>query len=521
MAEDLENLPDDIAELKRIIGEQILRNHNNEIKVKLLEERISLLQSRLFSKRSEKLSAFDEKQSLLFNEIEAIHDGEPELPLDEIHITVSSHKRAKKISRSLPDDLERRIEILDIPATEKICGCGCVKSKIGEEISEKLDYIPAKAFVRRIIRPKYACRKCFGGDDEGQAVTIAPVKPTLLGKSILSEGVFGHIITSKFCDALPFYRQESIFRRAGVEVSRKTMASCTMRAAEGLQPLYRLLLEQLVEADCIGIDETRFQVLKEPGKRPEQLSFLWHILAHTREGPIPVFIYRPDRSANFLKEILKYYSGPVITDAYKSYNILEENLKIPHALCNAHARRKFIDADKVSPGNKEIRQILEIYKKLYRVESDWKKSGSDSSSLLSSRMSISQPLFDELKQILDRLALQTNPSGALGKAIAYTINEWDRLTLYVNHPQIPIDNNAVENGIRPFVIGRKNWLFSDTQSGAYASALFYTLIEGAKSAGLDPYLYMSYLLTHAPFAVSDSQWRALLPIHLKGKDLSI
>ena len=155
------------------------------------------------------------------------------------------------------------------------------------------------------------------------------------------------------------------------------------------------------------------------------------------------------------------------------------------------------------------------------MESDWKKEQSDQSRLLELRNQISRPLIDELKRLLDQISMSVNPASALGKAVFYTLGEWSKLIRFLDDPLIPLDNNAVENGIRPFVIGRKNWLFSDTPGGAHASALFYTLIEGAKAAGLDPSIYMSYLLYHAPYAINEADWRALMPINLKGKDLSL
>jgi len=532
---DLKNLPDDVETLKRIIEnqnvalkekeekleEQNTSLRNAKIELKVLQEKVNLLISRLFSKKSEKLGPVEEIQSVLFNEIESLYDSEPEFPLDEESVTIEAHTRSKKRRKSIPDDLPRREIIIDIDESEKTCGCGAVKACIGEEISEKIDYIPAEAFVRRTIRPKYACRKCQGADDEGQPVSIAPVPPTIMGKSILAEGIFGHIIVSKFADGLPFHRQEGILRRAGIEISRKVMAENAIRVSEGLEPLKKLLLEEIKNAYHLGIDETRFQVLKEPGKRPDQMSFLWHILAHTREGPVPVFLYRPDRSAKFLEDILDGFTGSVITDGYASYNFLNSKNNIIHAGCNTHARRKFVEADKVSKNNPDTLKVLNLYAKIYKIESEWKKLSQDLSVLGELRKEKSKPLMDELKLHLDKLSVSVNPSGNLGKAVSYTRDEWCKLTKFLVHPEIPIDNNAVENGIRPFVIGRKNWLFADTQSGAHASALFYTLIEGAKAADLDPSVYMSYLLYNAPRAVTESDWRALLPISIKGKNLTL
>lgn len=528
MTFDIKNLPDDVEALKRIIESQniALKENNNSLReekfrVALLQEKVNLLTSRLFSRKSEKLGPVEEIQSVLFNEIESLYDSEPEFSLDDETVTIESHTRNKKRRKSIPDDLPRREIIIDIDESEKTCGCGAVKSRIGEEISEKVDYIPAEAFVRRTIRPKYACRKCQGSEDEGQPVAIALLPPTLMGKSILAEGIFAHIIVSKFADGLPFHRQEGILRRAGIEISRRVMAENAIRVSEGLEPLRKLILEEIKNAYSLGIDETRFQVLKEPGKRADQLSFLWHVLARTREGPVPVFLYRPDRSAKFLEEILDGFSGSVMTDGYASYNFLDTRNGISHAGCNAHARRKFIEADKVSRNNPETLQVLNLYAKIYKIESDWKKSSQDIEELRKLREEKSKPFMEELKSHLDGLSQSVNPSGGLGKAVSYTLGEWQRLTKFLDHPEIPIDNNAVENGIRPFVIGRKNWLFADTQSGAHASALFYTLIEGAKAVGLDPSVYMSYLFYNAPRAVTESDWRALLPIHLKGKDLTL
>lgn len=531
MVRDITNLPDDVESLKKIIAEQnqkfieshrVIQEkyHSEKIKNRILEEKLTLLELRLFSKKSEKFSSFEETQAVLFNEIEVLADSPPLLPLErEAPAASGSSKPVKK--RSIPDDLPRVVKIIEPPDSEKLCGCGTEKIRIGEEVCEKVDYIPARAFVRRTVRPKYACRKCRGTEDEGQPVAIAPVPPSLLGKSILGEGLFGHIIVSKFADGLPFHRQESILRRAGIEVSRKTMAQQAIKVAELLSPLHDLLLAEIRNADLLGVDETRFQVLKEKGRRADQLSFLWHIRVVSRAGPIPIFLYRPQRSAKFLEDLMEGFSGPVITDGYGSYNFLSDRPGIVHAGCNAHARRKFVEADKVSPDNAETRRVIRLYSEIYRVESDWKKEESDQSRLLALRNERTRHLVEELKELLNRLSITVNPASALGKAVSYTLGEWHKLVRFLDDPVIPLDNNAVENGIRPFVIGRKNWLFSDTPGGAHASALFYTLIEGAKAAGLDPSIYMSYLLYHAPYAIGEADWRALMPINLKGKDLSL
>lgn len=519
---DLGSLPDDFEELKRIIASQnsLLEERgamlaNCRVEISNLKEKVSLLQSRLFSKKSEKLNPEEEKQALLFNEIEVLSDSHPELPLDEESVIVTSYKRSKKRRKRIPDDLERRDEIIDIDEAEKHCSCGAEKAKIGQEVSEKLEYQPAQVYVRRIIRPKYACRKCYGADDEGQPVAIAPMKPSLLGKSILSEGIFGHMIVSKFADALPFYRQEWIFRRSGIEISRKTMSNTATRVAEGLAPLLVLIQKQITEASILGIDETPFQVLKEPGRRADQLSYLWHLLAQTRDGPVPLFLYRAHRSTDFLRILLKDFKGAVSTDGYSGYTFFKEMPNVVHAGCNAHARRYFIEAKKTTKNDASVKEVLTIYTRLYAIESAWRKSGKDLAELARLREEQSRPLMNELKTCLETSKKDYNPSGRYAKGVNYSLNQWSQLTAFLDNPEIPIDNNAVENGIRPFVVGRKNWLFSDTVSGAHSSALFYTLIEGAKAVGLNPSVYMSALLKRAPYAITDDDWAALLPTRFK------
>lgn len=511
MSLKLTDLPDDIEKLKQLIVSQSEKIENSEKQVTILQEQVKDLIARLYSRKSEKLSKFEIGQSLLFNELESIVDQGPELELEPSDITVSGHKRQKKGRRPIPDDLPRRERVIDIPDEEKICSCGTEKVRIGEEASEKIDYIPAEAYVIRTIRPKYACNKCHGEDDEGPAVAIAPVPPSITGKSILAEGLFGHIIVSKFADALPFYRQEIILRRAGVEISRSTMASLAINVYERLLPLKNLIELLLKEAYLLGIDETRLQVLNEPGRKNTQLSYMWHILAHTRDGPVPYFIYQPTRSAKFLTEMLSGFQGAIVTDGWQSYNYFDEWDGVIHIGCNAHARRKFVEAEKVSPGNSEVEKILKIYKKIYKIESELRKADAGEDEILERRNSESKLLMDNLESKLISLSGNVNPESKLGNAVSYTLKEWSKLIRFLGDPKMPIDNNAVENGIRPFVVGRKNWLFSNTQNGANASAFYFTLIEWTKVRKLDPYLYMSYLFKNAPYAVTENDWRALLP----------
>lgn len=503
-------MPDDVEELKKLV--LALSSEN-----RVLQEQVNILNARLFGRKSEKLSHFDERQARLFDEIELEYKKGPELPAiseDEDRITVPAHGRKKPGRKPLPSDIPRKEVILDIPEEEKTCSCGAEKVRIGEETSEKLDVIPREEYVIRTIRPKYACRKCRGEDDEGQVVAIAPVPACITGKSMLSAALFARMIVSKFCDALPFYRQEKIFRRSGIEISRSLMCSLAMNVHERLSPLQKIMEEEVRKSFFLGIDETSVQVMKEKGRKNTTKSYMWVFRSESRDrdGPVLYFRYEPTRSAAFLKQFLADFRGTAQTDGYEGYDsIFNDMTLIVHAGCMAHARRKFMDAHKASPGDEICEHILDIIKHLYRIEKDARAAGLSPEEIQEMRNEKSKPLMEELHDLLLQLNGAVNPKGLLGVAVSYTLNEWKKLQVFLKDGNIPIDNNFVENAVRPFVLGRKNWLFSGRPEGARASAFYYSLIETAKANGLNPEEYMVRLFEKAPLAVTDADWRALMP----------
>lgn len=520
MASDLKNLPSDPEALQKIIKEQEERLHNYEAENRALLDELSLSRARQFGRKSEKYSALKDELSLVFNEIETLADQSSEQPLEESVTKVSEYKRSRAGRKKLPDHLRRITTTRDVSEAEKICGCGAKKYKIGEESSEKLQYIPADAYVERTVRPKYACRKCKGMDDDGQPVAVAPAASSITGQSSIGESLLAHIITYKFEYAIPFYRQEKILRDIEVELGRQSMANTARNVHQRLHPLEELLFEQINDAYLLGIDATTMQVLKEKGRRPDQLSSMWHILASTRDGPVPLYLYRESKSASVLDALLSEYSGPIMTDGDNSFNRWNAIKRFIHAGCNAHARRKFTDADKVGPGNSDVADVLNLYRKVYIIEDMLRKERADFDRIRQVRNEKSRPIMNSLFNKLQKMAADYNPKGAVGKAVAYTLREWPKLILFLDYPEIPIDNNAVENKIRPFVLGRKNWLFNDSPEGADASVFYYSLVEGAKAAGLNPHQYLLYVFRKAPYADTKADWQALLPLSLKGQDLS-
>lgn len=305
-----ENLPDDPLELQKIIV-------GYEKEIDLLREQIRLLYARIFGKKSEKGGEHSGVQLPLFDMPEP--EGEPEQETTE----VPAHTRQKAGRKKLPEELPRVEVVHDISETDKVCACGHDLSRIGEETSEKLDIIPAVIQVIRIIRPKYACKNCEGLETEGSVVKIGPVPPQIIEKGIATAGLLAHILTAKFCDGLPFYRQERQFDRLGVSLPRATMCNWAMKVAEICQPLLELLKKQIRSGPLINMDETTVQVLEEPGRSPSSKSYMWVCRGGLSEKPAFLYHYAPSRSSQVAAVLLADYRGVVQTDGYAGYDFLD------------------------------------------------------------------------------------------------------------------------------------------------------------------------------------------------------
>ncbi len=509
MLKTVKTLPDDPAELKRIILETERRYEKEN---DLLREQIRLLQAQMFGKKSEKGTADSGAVPLpLFDMPEPEVEPEPE------KVEVTPHQRKKPGRKKLPENLPREIIVHDIPEQDKICGCGETLERIGEDISEKLDIIPAVIRVIRHIRPKYACKKCEGLETNGPVVKIAPPPRQIIAKSIVTAGLLAYILIAKFCDALPFYRQERQFLRIGVEISRANMCNWAMKAAIACQPILALLQQEIRSGPLINIDETTLQVLYEPGRAASTKSYMWVCRGGPPDRPALLYHYAPSRSADVAKDLLEGYSGVVQSDGYSGYGFLDHMPEVQHAGCLAHARRKFTDAQKAQGKNKKSGSVdiaLGYIRKIYAIEAEARKKEITGEQLLQSRQEKVKPIFDDFFKWLSKKSLQVVPKSLLGKAVNYTLNEWSRLLVYLDHPFVTPDNNLAENAIRPFVIGRKNWIFSGTPDGARASADLYSLIETAKANKLEPYKYLRYLFEKIPFAECEADYQTLLPMNL-------
>jgi transposase len=516
MGGDVAVLPADVEGLQSLVRQL---QHDNTVlrsRAEVLEDELRLLRHKLFGRRSEQLTAEDLRQASLFDEAEWISEQE-EQKHPETTIEVSAHRRRKRGRKPLPVDLPREEVLHDIPEEEKICSCGEPLVRIGEETSEKLEIIPQQIKVIRHIRPKYACKACEG-TESGQAVKIAPVPPQIIPKSIATPGLLAYVLVSKFCDAIPFYRQEKLFSRIGIELSRVDFSNWAIQAARQCDPLIMIFLDEIRAGPVVQMDETRVQVMKELNRANTTKSFMWVIRGGPPENPVVVYRYHPTRGAKIPLQYLSEYEGFLHTDGYEGYEKAGSLPGIVHAGCWAHARRRFDEAAKASKKTGSAEEALSRIAKIYRIEQQLRAHQLHPDLFVQNRKEQVLPILTDFKKWLDKKALQVPPSTLLGKAVKYALGEWHKLLKYLDSPYLTPDTNRVENAIRPFVLGRKNWMFSGSPRGAHASATLFSLIETAKANGLEPYRYLRYIFTKLPFATTQDDYRSLTPQYLDRED---
>lgn len=331
---------------------------------------------------------------------------------------------------------------------------------------------------------------------------------------LIDLGPFSHQVRDwmeTHVDGLPLHRFEKVLGRHGIDIPRQTLARWVIQCAEHLQPLLNLMRENLLGSRIIHCDETRGQVLKEPGREPSSQSWMWVQTGGPPDRPVILFDYATSRAQEVPTRLLDGYRGYVMTDDYAGYNALGAREGVERLGCWAHVRRKFVEAQKVQPKGKTGRAdiALNLINKLYGVERDLKDSSDEDRK--AARMERSVPLLSQLKSWVEKTQPQVTTQNALGKAIGYLASNWSKLERYIELGYLPIDNNAAERAIRPFVIGRKNWLFSDTPKGATASAQLCSLVETAKANGQEPYAWLRHALERLPQASSVEDFETLLP----------
>ena len=476
-----------------------------------LLEQLKLSKKKLFGRSSEQAEQMVMDQlSLTMNEVEAYIFGMNSA--GKAPVAVKAHERKRQSGNVLdvvPEGTPTEVVEHRLPEDERICSaCGSKLVEIGKEVRRSLMMKPAKFWVREDVYYTYACKNCEQETGEANIVKAAR-GPALLPGSFASAEAVAHIVIQKFVMYSPLYRLEQEFNRQGLRLSRQTMANWLLNISEKwLRPVYDTLREQLCREPVLHADETTLQVLKEPGRSSTSKSYMWlYRTSGCAKQSIVLYEYQPTRKAEHAEAFLKGFSGWLHADGYQGYHKLPENIRVVG--CWAHARRKFDEALQTLP--KEMQRdapavIGECYcPRLFKLEQAFAELTPEER--YEKRLEQEKPVLDALLSWANEMQAKTALKSALGRAIHYLLEQWPYLTRYLEDGRLELSNNRAERSIKPFVMGRKNWLFANTPGGAQASAVIYSLIETAKENALDPYRYLLWVLQNAPqLSETDAAW---------------
>lgn len=514
----MENTAQKIQELENKCVLQEQKIAELDAKLKWYEEQYRLSQAKQFGRKSETTK----DQLTIFNEAEELADQK----IAEPTIEVATYKRKKRgpnridLSNLPVETIHYRLKQEEL----KCQACGKELHEMSTEIRRELEIIPAQVKVLEHVHHIYACRNCEKNNIKTEIVTAQAPKPAFAG-SIASSGTVAHIISQKYVEGLPLYRQEKSLKRLGIELSRQNMANWMVKAAESwLSPLYEKLKKELLQQKILHADETELQVLKEPGRSAVSKSYLWLYRTGKTSPPIVLFDYQTTRAGKHPARFLADFEGYLHVDGYPGYHKLTG---ITLVGCWAHARRKFDEALKVLPADQKQADVpakegLKMIGDLFMLERKFKDL--DPQECYRLRQEKSRPLVDQFNEWLVFQRPRVLPKSTFGKAISYCLNQHQKLQGFLLDGRLEIDNNRAERSIKPFVIGRKNWLFANTPRGARASAIIYSIVETAKENGLSPYAYLKYLFDRLPnIDITDQAeldkllpWAAELPQFCRG-----
>jgi transposase len=475
-ASSIEQLPQDVSTLQQMVLTLLGQIDD-------LQGQLYYLKRQLFGKKSEKLSA---DQRLLFenlyNQIEAKIE---EQKLQSKPEPVKKRKNENHKGRNpLPAELRREIIPVEPPEEEKFCHIhNTPKRFIGTQDTEKLEFVPASLFVKVYRRPKYACDQCQGNISIGELPAMA------IDKGIAGEGLLAHIITSKYCDHLPLNRLEGIFKRSGVDINVSTMCDWVGQCSDLLDPLVKRMHQKILESPKINSDDTAIPVKSASRKGSTYNGYLW---VYIDDKNNVVFDFTPTRSREGPIKFLGKYKGYLQADAYSGYDEFFRKSGAAEIGCHAHARRKFeyaLDSDPVRAA-----RMMVLWKNLYEIEKIARKENYSSAQLLEARQAQAKPILAEIKTLLDEYKKQVLPKSPIGKAVTYSLNQWDALLRYLDDPILEIDNNLSERTLRMVVLGRVNYLFAGSEAGARRAAIIYSLVASCKLNEIDPFAYFRDVL---------------------------
>ena len=492
MAHAPEARPATIEACHALIAERDKQLSERDALIANLQQQIKRMLRAQFGRRSEKIT--DPNQLKLFAEIlGAMWDSPPAESEAEEGEEEAPRQPRRRGRQPFPAELPRvRVEH-DLPEAEKTCSeCGTPKTKIGEEVSEQLEYVPARFEVKQHVRLKYACpQEC-----DGQVQTAAkPVQP--IEKGVPGPGLLAQVVVSKYCYHLPLYRQEAIFAASGVEICRETMWGWIKVLAVEVMPLYELIKSEVLSSHKLHTDDTPVR-LRDAKQRIKGESRIWTYVGD-RAHPYVVFDYTANRRRDGPVAFLKGWKGYLQADAFSGYDCIFASRDAIEVACMAHARRKF---DEALPTDREVAsEAMALIGKLYDLERGWKELSDDERK--AGRQEHALPLLNRFKSWLDAARGRVLPKSPAGKAIGYALKNWQALCRYTEHGELEIDNNAAERALRAVAIGRKNWLFFGSHTGGQAAAVFFSLIASAKRHGLDPFEYLRDVFERLPAHPAD------------------
>jgi len=490
----LEQLQEQVECNKLLIIENKKLHQRNEY----LSQQLLALQRVVYGRKSEKVN---EAQLQMF--VDGVREEDPpatiepddETPdFEELPASVKKKKRGRHPGRaSLPGHLERKVTHLHPDSLACPC-CNSEMSPAGEEASEELGVVPARFFVRRTVRHKYACRVCE------DAVVRPELPPVAIEKSMAGSDVLSAIVVSKYADHLPLYRQQQIYRREGVELQRATMCNWVGQCSFLLEPIVAQMKTELLASGVIQSDDTTVKYLEPPG--PAKKGYLWAYVS--LEGDV-IYDFTRGRSRDGPSAFLAGFEGILQVDGYAGYNEIFATEGIKHAACWAHVRRKFENALASAPAEAAV--VMQKIQTLYGVEKELRQDPRPAHEIRQVRQEKSKPVVEKLKEILVDYREQALPKSALGRAIEYAFGQWEWLQTYLDDGRVDIDNNSCERAMRRVAVGRKNWLFTGSEQGGTNAAVLYTIIETCVRNGINPHEYLTDVLvlvgTHPQSRVAD------------------
>jgi len=479
-------------EAQRILAQRDELLAQKDCLIASLTARIKWLEDNLFGVKSEKNVILPPAATSQLDVFGPQEEATAEEAKEESKDAVAPRVRRPKPRQPIPANLPRRRVVHDLPEAEKSCSCcGNPKTMIGEDVSEKLEIVPAQFTVTQHVRPRYACNCC-----KNSGISQAPLPAFPIQRAAAAPSLLAYLLLAKYADHMPLCRLERLFERHGIDMPRSKTSAWMMEIAALLRPLHELMIRRVTgRSAVIGADETPIKMLDPAsGKHRTKQCYLWEYRGDEL-APYTVFDFRESRGREGPLKILAEYKGFLQCDAYAVYASLrrKEGLGYTQVGCWAHARRKFVET--LAGGDDRARGAIEIIQGLYGIEKKVKDLSNEERQIVRGKESVA--VLARLREWLEA-RLDALPGSPLGKAVGYALDNSAELTVYTTDGRLPIDNNAVERSIRPIAIGRKNWLFAGSERGGEAAAIFFTIIESARRANANLWQYIKDLLHRLP-----------------------